>query len=84
MSKFMKQLRASAEQLADNKHPESKQLRSLYKPNRKLTNRSAKKVFVQYMGKTIRLPLRADGTVVMPDGSLSHYKTLTPDMTPRR
>ncbi len=84
MSKFYEQLRQS---IADNQHKRDSKAaasRSAYKPNRKTPKRSTKLVTVRYMGKTIRLPLRTDGSVVMPDGSVNHYKQLTVDMTPRR
>lgn len=45
--------------------------------------RSNKKVVVYYLGQRIYLPLRTDGTVIMPDGSVSHYKMLTPNMNPK-
>lgn len=62
------------------RHPDAKALRKQYKPNRKPVARSKKTVTVYYMGRTVRLQLRVDGSVVMPDGSVSHYKQLTVSM----
>ncbi len=65
------------------RHPNAKALRKQYKSNRKPVARSKKTILVNYMGKAIRLPLRVDGSVIMPDGSVSHYKQLTVSMKPK-
>ncbi|HHG1691222.1 TPA: hypothetical protein ACPUPP_000906 [Klebsiella pneumoniae] len=84
MSKFSRQLKQSSTANQHKRHPQAAEIRSLYGPNRKSPKRSKKVVSVMYMGETIRLPLRTDGSVVMPDGSVSHYKQLSVAMTPRR
>lgn len=66
-------------------HPRAKALRKQYqKPHDKpVVKRSTKIVTVEYLGRVIRLPLRVDGSVIMPDGSVNYYKQLTVNSGPR-